>query len=105
MAELVVHTKAEVLELLRQNGDRIRNFGVSGLGLFGSFVRDQSINPESDVDFLLDFTQGQKTYRNLMDLGYFLEDLLGRKVELVTRESLSPYIGPHILQTVEHVSF
>lgn len=104
MAEQV-HTKAEVLALVHQYGDRIRSYGVNQLGLFGSFVRDTAITPESDVDFLLDFTQGQKTYRNLMDLGYFLEDLLGRKVELVTRESLSPYIGPHILQSVEHVSF
>ncbi len=100
-----VHTKAEVLALMRQYGDRLRGFGVSRLGLFGSFARDQAITPESDVDFLLDFTKGQKTYRNLMDLGFFLEDLLGRKVELVTRESLSPYIGPHILQTAEHVPF
>ncbi len=105
MAVQTINTKAEVLALVRQHSDRIRNFGVCRIGLFGSFVRDQAITPESDVDFLLDFVKGQKTYRNLMDLGYFLEDLLGRKVELVTRESLSPYIGPHILQTVEHVSF
>lgn len=85
MIEQIVHTKAEVLALLLQHGDRIRDFGVSGLGLFGSFVRDQDITDESDVDFLLDFTDGQKTYRNLMDLGYFLEELIGRKVELVTR--------------------
>ncbi len=38
-----------------------------------------------------------------MALAYFLENLFGRKVELVTRQSLSPYLGPHILKTVEYV--
>jgi hypothetical protein len=39
-----------------------------------------------------------------MSLAYYLEELLGKKVELVTKQSLSPYIGPHILKTVEYVS-
>jgi predicted nucleotidyltransferase len=38
-----------------------------------------------------------------MALNYYLEDLFGCKVELVTKQSLSPYIGPHILKTVEYV--
>ena len=38
-----------------------------------------------------------------MDLSFFLEELLGRRVELVTLESLSPHIGPHILREVERV--
>ena len=39
-----------------------------------------------------------------MDLSFFLEDILGRKVEIVTPESLSKFIGPHILKEVQHVS-
>jgi predicted nucleotidyltransferase len=39
-----------------------------------------------------------------MHLAFFLEETLGRKVELVTPESLSPYIGPHILREVEYAS-
>lgn len=43
------------------------------------------------------------TFDNFMEVSFLLEDLLGRKVELVTPESLSPYIGPHILREVESV--
>ena len=39
-----------------------------------------------------------------MDVSMLLEDVLGRSVDLVTRESLSPYIGPHILREVERVA-
>lgn len=98
-----VTNKESLLLLLKEHGPQIRAYGIQRLGLFGSFVRDREIHTKSDVDFLVDFTSGQKTFRNLMNLGYFLEDLLGRKVELVTRESLSPYIGPHILKEVQDV--
>ena len=58
----------------------------------------------SDVDILVSFTPEKKTFDNFMHLGFFLEDLLGRTVDLVTTESLSPHIGPHILSEVEYVS-
>jgi hypothetical protein len=73
------------------------------LGLFGSFRRDQQ-HGDSDVDLLVEFEPGAKTFDRYMDLAQLLEDLLGRRVELVTPEALSPYIGPHILQEVEYVS-
>jgi len=76
---------------------------VSKISIFGSFLTD-SFTPESDVDVLVEFRPGMKTYDNFMELSYFLEDLLGRKVELVTPESLSPYIGPSILTRAEHVT-
>jgi predicted nucleotidyltransferase len=57
------------------------------------------------VDLLVEFAPGEKTYDNFMELSFYLEDLLGRKVELVTPQSLSKHIGPHILKQVEHVRF
>ncbi len=60
---------------------------------------------QSDVDILVEFEPQQKSFNNFMDLCFFLEDLLGRNVDLVTKESLSPYIGPRILDEVEYVSF
>jgi hypothetical protein len=59
--------------------------------------------PESDVDFLVEFKPEKKTFDNFMALSFFLDELLGRKVEIITKESLSPYIGPHILAEVECV--
>ena len=74
------------------------------LGLFGSFVREEP-RSESDVDVLVEFEPGRKTFDAFMQLAFFLETLFGRRVELVTSESLSPYIGPHILREMEYVSF
>jgi len=71
--------------------------------LFGSFVRGQP-RADSDVDLLVEFELGQRTFDHFMQLSFLLEDLLGRKVELVTPEALSPYIGPYILGEVEYVS-
>ena len=99
----IVSNRTDLLQRLSEHGPEIRTFGVSHLGLFGSFARDSKIDKESDVDFLVDFEQGKKTYDNFFDLSFFLEALLGRKVEIVTRQSLSKYIGPHILKEVQHV--
>ncbi len=94
--------KQRLLDSLRDNADRIRACGVQRLELFGSFARDQA-GPESDVDFVVEFEPGRKSYQNLLALSTLLEDLLGHRVELLTRESLSPYIGPAILSGAEDV--
>jgi len=47
--------------------------------------------------------EDKKTFNNFLSLNYYLEELLGKKVELVTVQSLSPFIGPHILKTVEYI--
>lgn len=98
---LPVSTKAEVLERLRQQQAQLRTLGVARLGLFGSFVRDEA-GPESDVDLLVDFAEGRKSFDGFFALLDFLESLLGRDVELLTRPGLSPYVGPHILNTTEY---
>ena len=96
-----VANKQDLLQRLRANHTRIKSFGVRRYGIFGSFVRDEA-RDDSDVDLLIEFEPGQKTIDNFMELGYFLDDLLGRRVEVVTPESLSPYIGPHILREAEY---
>ena len=97
-----VQTKADVIERLQQQQAALRALGVARLGLFGSFVRDEA-RPDSDVDLLVDFEKGRKTFRGFFEVLDFLESLLGRDVELLTRQGLSKYIGPHILNTTEYV--
>ncbi len=97
-----VQTKDQLLAVIRAEGTRLRVLGVKRCGVFGSFVRRDSA-AHSDVDFLVEFDTGKKTFDNFMQLAFLLEDLLGRPVDLVTPESLSPYIGPHILREVEYV--
>ncbi|MBW4691921.1 MAG: nucleotidyltransferase family protein [Lyngbya sp. HA4199-MV5] len=101
---MFVQTKAQVLALLQEYRQELRQFGVSRCGLFGSFVRDTNVYEQSDVDILVAFEPDQKTFDNFMHLSFFLEELFGRSVDLVTIESLSPYIGPRILDEVEYVS-
>lgn len=99
----VVPTKDEILHVLEESGQRIASFGVRRLGLFGSFARGRQ-RPDSDVDLLVEFEPGRKTFDSFMHLSFFLEDLLQRPVELVTTQALSPYLGPHILEEVEYVN-
>lgn len=100
---MAVQTEDHILALIQEYQKQIRAFGVKRLGLFGSFVRGQQ-NEDSDVDVLVEFDLGKKTFDAFIHLAFFLEDLFGRRVELVTPESLSTYIGPHILREVEYVT-
>jgi uncharacterized protein len=99
----MIERKSELLALLSEYELDLRRFGVMRLGVFGSFVGGQP-NPDSDVDILVEFEKGKKSFDNFMGLASFLEQRIGRSVELVTPESLSPHIGPHILREVEYAS-
>ena len=96
-------TKQDILSILSQNRRHLERLGVRRLGLFGSFARGEQ-QPGSDIDLLVEFEQGRKTFDAFMDLCEFLEKILNDRVELVTVESLSPYIGPHILSEVEYAA-
>jgi predicted nucleotidyltransferase len=100
---MAVQTRSHILSLVQDHQDEIRSFGVKRLGLFGSFVRGEQDN-ESDVDFLVEFLPDRKTFDSFIHLAFYLEELLQRRVELVTPESLSPFIGPHILKEVAYVT-
>jgi predicted nucleotidyltransferase len=76
--------------------------GVKRLGLFGSFSRGEA-GPNSDVDVLVGFRPDAKTYDNLFEVGEALEEVFQRKIDLVTEDGLSPYIGPTILREVKYV--
>ncbi len=78
-------------------------FGVQSVGLFGSYVRNEQTE-KSDIDLLIDFDPEKETFDNYMALCDYL-DLLFRneKVEIVTKNGLSPHIGPSILREVQYV--
>jgi predicted nucleotidyltransferase len=85
----------EVIRLLADRRNELASrFGVRELVLFGSVARDLA-GTESDVDFLVEF-EPPPTFDRYMDLKFFLEDLLGRKVDLVTRAALKPALRPEI---------
>ena len=98
-----VGTKADIIKRILKERERLVAFGVTEIGLFGSFVRGDQ-KSSSDVDILVEFTPEKHTFDNFMNVSFLLEDVLGRKVDVVTPEGLSPHIGPHILKEVERVA-
>ncbi len=85
---------SEILQTLAAHRDKLTRLGVKTLAVFGSVARDEA-RPDSDVDILVEF-QGPATFNSYMDLKFFLEDLLGRPVDLVTRKSIRPRLKTQI---------
>lgn len=100
----MVNTKSDIISMLVQSQFRLKTLGVRKIGLFGSFIRGEQ-RSGSDIDLLVEFEPMRKTFDTFMELSFFLEEILGHKIDLVTTESLSPYIGPYIRNEVEYAPF
>ena len=88
------------LTILRQRGDEIRKrFGVARIGVFGSYARGEE-KPESDVDILVEFRKGEKSFDHYIGLKFYLEDLLGLKVDLVMKSAIKRRLREPILSEV-----
>ena len=92
--------KEIILFKIQQKKEALSTLGVEEIGLFGSYARgDEKIN--SDIDILITFKSGEEKYDNLLAVYDILENLFpGKKIEVVTRTGLSPYMGPKILKQV-----
>ncbi len=101
--ETTIKTKQEIFNVLQQNRSDLRALGVKKIGIFGSFVRGKQ-HTDSDIDLLVEFEPNRKTFDTFMELSFLMEDILQHRFEIVTLESLSPYIGPHILKEVEYTA-
>jgi predicted nucleotidyltransferase len=98
-----INDRISLLNILTSYKHEIRNYGVERLGVFGSFAKNEMTH-NSDVDPIVEFSNSKKTYDNYFELSNFLQELLIRKVELVTPQSLSKYLGPHSLKRVINVA-
>jgi len=94
-------TAEEILKLIQQNKERIKRYGVKRIGLFGSYLRGEQ-KESSDIDILVEFEKGKKTFDNYMELKFFLEDLFKRKVDLVIAESVKPELKKYIMKSVRY---
>ena len=95
-------TRDDVLELLRAHKPVLEErFGVSGLMLFGSFARDEATD-SSDVDILVRF-DGPATSKTFFGVQFYIEDLTGRNVDLVTDDALRLEVRPHIERDMTYV--
>ena len=104
MPKLIAMTsKNIILSVMRKHKPKLASFGVSRIGLFGSYVRDEQ-QPKSDIDILIDFEPEKETFDNFMNLHNYLEKLfINEKIEVITVNGLSPYIGKYILNEVNYV--
>ena len=85
----------EVLTLLRAHKATLeQRFGVTELALYGSFARDQAAD-DSDVDILARFNT-PPTWRQYFDAHFYLENLLGRSVDMATHQEIRAEIRPHV---------
>ncbi len=98
----MITTKAEIEALLLQNKDFIRSLGVERIGVFGSFASGNQTGA-SDIDFMVVFAPGRKSFRSFMDLADFLEERAGRRIELLTPESLAEHVRGKIMAQVFYV--
>lgn len=67
--------------------------------MFGSVAEDNAA-PGSDIDILVDFWPGEKSFDSFMALCFRLEEILQTNVELVTKASLGPHVRPRILKSL-----
>jgi predicted nucleotidyltransferase len=92
--------KEYILSKMRRQKKKLQNLGIVRIGLFGSYVREEQ-SENSDIDILIEFEPEKENFDNYMSAYDMLENMFGSmKVEIVTRNGLSPYIGPQILKEV-----
>ena len=88
-------TRSELLQILREHKPVLRErFGVTSLSLFGSFARDEG-RDDSDVDVLVGY-DGPATSKSFFGVQFYLEDLLGRRIDLVTNKALRKELRPYV---------
>lgn len=96
-------TKDNILKTLKSNKLKLSKLGIKSVGLFGSYIRNEQ-SSKSDIDLLIDFDPEKENFDNYMAAYDLFEKLFkNEKIEVVTVNGLSPYIGPQILNEVQYV--
>jgi hypothetical protein len=88
-------TRDLILSSIRENHASLVELGVRQIALFGSFARNEPTEA-SDVDILVDLADHK--FDTYMDVKFYLEDLFGRRVDLVVRDLIKPRLRKHILE-------
>lgn len=95
-----VSTRDDVVSKIKANRRALKRYSVKSLALFGSAARNK-LRKRSDVDILVQFDK--TTWANYIGLKFYLEDLLGREVDLVTPKALKPATKPYIEKDLLYV--
>ncbi len=89
-------TCSDVLTKVKAHQAALESMGVKSLDLFGSVARNQA-TPSSDIDFLIEFSKPVGLFQ-LLEIQYFLEDLLERSIDLGTTDSLKEHLREPVLE-------
>jgi predicted nucleotidyltransferase len=92
----------DLISLIQKNRTDLTKLGVKSLSIFGSVARGEA-RPDSDVDVLVEF-EGATTFDRFMDTKFYLEDLLGCKVDLAVAQSIKPRLKKNIMRDLIHVT-
>lgn len=96
-------TSDTIIKTLHQHRSEIQHYGVRRIGLFGSFQKNNQYQ-KSDIDILVEFKKGKKTFDNYMELKFFLERLFKRSVDLVVKEAVKYELQTSIFKSVRYVT-
>ncbi len=91
-----------ILQLLHEHHEQLAGLGVASLAIFGSFARGQA-SSRSDIDILVEFNRPVGLFA-FLDVKFYLEKLLGKKIDLVTPDALRPSMKDQILREAIHVA-
>ena len=95
--------KEQIFKKLETIRNELYKLGIIEIGLFGSYIRNEQ-SKESEIDLLIDFEPEKENFDNFMAAYDLFEKLFkNEKIEVVTKNGLSPYIGPKILNEVQYV--
>ena len=87
---------SRILDLLKNNRGLLQDkFGVNSIAIFGSYAANNQTN-NSDIDIFVELFPKSKTFDNFMELKFYLEDMLGKKIDLITKESLRSELSEKI---------
>lgn len=90
-------TIADITSKLTIHKNQLHSMGVASLMVFGSVAKGQS-HQDSDIDVIVDFDERAIGLLEFLNLKMFLENILGKKVDLVTRQGLKPQLKDQILK-------
>lgn len=92
----------KVLKIISSHRKDLEAFNVKSIAIFGSMARGEAV-ADSDIDILVEF-RGKATFKQYISLKFFLQDLLGCSVDLVTPKALKPRLRPYVEKEAVYVT-
>jgi len=90
-----------IMKVLKDHKEELkRDFSVKKIGVFGSYTREEQ-TPESDIDIYVEFDIKNLTFDRYLELIDYLEKLLGRKIDLITKYGVETIRIPYIKEEIK----